>query len=137
MCFWFYAQQKKNTSLDSTNIMHSLQKMCLPKQLISTERETSESYLCFGWHPLYPFLPISNFSFTQLYFKMFLERFLNDPHPPHRISSLFYCYPHSICHPCPTPKVLIFQQYSSCQVSLKHFWLFAFASPLSSIVSLN
>ena len=80
------------------------------KQLIYTERETREPYLCFGWHLLYPFLPTSNFSFTHLYFKMLLERFLNDPTPNHLISSLFYCHPHPICHPCPTPKILIIQQ---------------------------
>ena len=68
--------------------------MCLPKQLISTARESltyvfaSIQLKLFLWSrgrgadTLSTPSPYKQFSFTHLYFKMFLERFLNGPTIP-------------------------------------------------------
>ena len=47
-------------------------------------------------HPYEQLLPL-----PTPYFKMFLERSLNDPHPQNQTSSTFHCYPLPIHHPFP------------------------------------
>ena len=72
--FWFYAQQKKNTSFDSTNIILSAENAFTKTTYIYWKR--NERILCMFW----------------LISILFLERFLNEPHSHHCASSLFYCY---------------------------------------------
>ena len=107
--------------LDSTNIILSVEnaftkttyKYCkesLEKRESLTYFLASIQLKLFLWEegltPSLPLQPTSNFSYTHLYFKMFMERFLNDP----TTSSLFYCSPHSIHHVCPLKKILIIWQ---------------------------
>ena len=55
-----------------------------------------------GWRHLPdPFPPTNNFCLYPPLFKTVLERFLNEPHAHHPISSIFHCYPSPSTSPAP------------------------------------
>ena len=118
--------KRKIHFLDSTNIILSVKnaftkttyKYCKE----SVEKRESLTYVLasiqlklFLWGrgltPSLPLIPMSNFSFTHLYFKMCLERFLNDPTTPLRASFTVPPPPRALHPPClPPQKILIIHQ---------------------------
>ena len=69
--------------------------------------------------------PPSNKKFLPLpasYFKIFLERFLNDPYHP--TSSIFHCHlPHPHPHPPPLPPIKIFTIHQASYFSINYLTL--------------